>query len=104
MKMTSAPNRAARHGGQAGYGRVHHAKLEPAFRGHPSGRIRELALRASSKSDSAITFNKFRNFVKPTPQISPDQRNSSCDNRTLDDCGNYPSRDSHFQSPTEPCG
>jgi hypothetical protein len=33
MKMTSAPNRAARHGGQAGYGRVHHAKLEPAFRG-----------------------------------------------------------------------
>ena len=102
--MTSAPNRAARHGGQAGYGRVHHAKLEPAFRGHPSGRISELALRASSKSDSAITFNRFGNFMKPPPQISPDQRNSRCDNRTPDDSRNFPSTDYNFQSTTEACG
>jgi len=61
-------------------------------------------LRASSKSDSAITFNKFRNFMKPTPQISPDQRNSRCDNRTPDDSRNFPSTDYNFQSTTEACG
>src|SRR5947199_7151817 len=70
----------------------------------PSGRISQLALRASSKSDSAITFNKFRNFMKPPPQISPDQRNSRCDNRTPDDSRNFPSTDYNFQSTTEACG
>src|SRR5437870_2755108 len=69
----------------------------------PSGRISQLALRASSKSDSAITFNKFRSFMKPTPQISPDQRNSRCDNRTPDDSRNFPSTDYNFQSTTEAC-
>src|SRR5260370_27512666 len=70
---------------------------------HPSGRISQLALRASSKSDSAITFNKFRNFMKPTPQISPDQRNSRCNHRTPDDSRNFPSTDYNFQSTTEAC-
>jgi hypothetical protein len=42
--------------------------------------------------------------MKPTPQISPDQRNSRCDNRTPDDSWNFPSTDYNFQSTTEACG
>jgi hypothetical protein len=42
--------------------------------------------------------------MKPTPQISPNQRNSRCDNRTPDDPRNFPSTNYNFQSTTEPCG
>src|SRR5438552_3582600 len=42
--------------------------------------------------------------MKPPPQISPDQRNSRCDNRTPDDSRNFPSTDYNFQSTTEACG
>jgi hypothetical protein len=42
--------------------------------------------------------------MKPTPQISPAQRNSRCDNRTPDHSRNFPSTDYNFQSTTEASG
>jgi hypothetical protein len=42
--------------------------------------------------------------MKPTPQISPDQRKSRCDNRTPADSRSFPPTDYNFQSTTEACG
>ena len=42
--------------------------------------------------------------MKPTPQISSDERNPRCDNRTPADSRSFPSTDYNFQSTTEACG